>query len=371
MDAIAESYVKLVLALGQHDPDYVGAYSGPPEWRPAAGSEERPIPEIEADAARLLERLTGISPGGDELSRLRHSHLIKQLFALRARAGMLSGRRFSSDEESRALSDAVAPTDTEEGFRKRRGKLSRLLPGEGSLWNRYEAYRSAFIIPPEKLDAVFTAAIAEARRRTKAKVALPDGESFRVEYVTDKPWSVSSRYQGGYRSVIQVNTDFPISVDRALDLAAREGYPGRHVYNVVVEKNLVRDRGWVEFSVHPLFSPQSLIAEGMASFGIEVAFPGAQRTAFERDVLYPLAGLDASRAAQYAKVHELADGLSYDLGKDLVRRFIESRGGTAKRSERRWREFVRLLSSPRMPSDLVVRESEPNMVPNSSDLTPR
>ena len=74
--------------------------------------------------------------------------------------------------------------------------------------------------------------------------------------------------------MIQVNTDLPIFIDRAVDLACHEGYPGHHVYNMLMEKNLVRERGWMEFSVYPLFSPQSLIAEGSANFGIEVALPG-------------------------------------------------------------------------------------------------
>ena len=54
----------------------------------------------------------------------------------------------------------------------------------------------------------------------------------------------------------------------------------------------MRDRGWMEYTVYPLFSPQSLIAEGTANYGIEVAFPRPERLAFERDVLFPLAGLD-------------------------------------------------------------------------------
>jgi hypothetical protein len=33
MNAVAERYVNLVLALGQHDPDYVDAFYGPPEGR--------------------------------------------------------------------------------------------------------------------------------------------------------------------------------------------------------------------------------------------------------------------------------------------------------------------------------------------------
>ena len=116
-------------------------------------------------------------------------------------------------------------------------------------------------------------------RADAAHLALPPGESFTVEYVTGKSWSGYNWYQGDYRSLIQVNTDLPINIDRAIDLACHEGYPGHHVYNVLLEQHLVRERGWIEYSVYPLFSPQSLIAEGTANYGIEVAFParGAAR----------------------------------------------------------------------------------------------
>ncbi len=44
--------------------------------------------------------------------------------------------------------------------------------------------------------------------------------------------------------------------------------------------------------------------------------------------------------------------INYNLGKDMVRRYIESRGGTAANAARRWSEFETLLSSPRLPSEL-------------------
>ena len=127
-------------------------------------------------------------------------------------------------------------------------------------------------------------------------VTLPADEHFTVEYVTNKSWSGYNWYQGGFRSLIQVNTDLPIYIDRAIDLACHEGYPGHHVYNALLEKHLVKDRGWIEFTVYPLFSPQSLIAEGTANFGIEVAFPGRERVEFEQATLFPAAGLDPSSA---------------------------------------------------------------------------
>src|SRR5262249_15271513 len=275
------------------------------------------------------------------------------------------------------------------------------LPGSGSLAERYEAFRQQFVIPSDRLSAVFDRAIAEGRRRTLQYVRLPADEHFTVDYVNDKPWSGYNWYQGRYRSLLQVDTDLPIYRDRSVDLACHEGYPGHHVYNVLLQQHLVKERGWIEFTVYPLFSPQSLIAEGTANFGIDVAFPGDERLTFERDVLFPLAGLDASQAARYARVRSLVDRLSYagneaarkylngeidraaaaawltryamsspkaaeqrtrffdtyrsyvinyNLGKDLVKRYIEMKGGASP--ARRWEEFARLLASPRLPSGL-------------------
>jgi hypothetical protein len=171
---------------------------------------------------------------------------------------------------------------------------------------------------------------------------------------------------------------------------------------MLLEKNLYSDRGWVEFSVYALFSPQSLIAEGTANYGIDVAFPDEERRAFERDVLFPAAGLDASQAAKYYEIAELVQKLSYagneaarryrngtidaaaaakwhetyllmsperaaqrvrfidqygayvinyNLGEDLVASYVERlAGGDA---QRRWQVFAELLSSPRLPSGLA------------------
>lgn len=405
-DAALE-YVKLVLAVGQHDPDYVDAYYGPPELRTRAEAVKRPLADIDADAARLASRIAETPLPGwkddEELWVLRKEYLGRQVAALRARVAMLQGARFSFDEESKALYDAVAPRHTEEEFADILAALERRLPGDGPLIARYEAFKAGFIVPTNRLDAVFQAAIQACRERTRQYVTLPQDERFTMEYVTGKSWSGYNWYQGRYRSLIQVNTDLPIYIDRALDLACHEGYPGHHVYNVLLERHLVRDRGWVEFTVYPLFSPQSLIAEGTANYGIEVAFPRPERIAFERDVLFPLAGLDAGRVDEYYAVMDLVEQLSYagneaarryldgaidagtavawleryammpraraeqrvkffdqyrsyvinyNLGKDLVRASIERQVDGDPSPRRKWEAFAALLSSPRLPSGL-------------------
>jgi hypothetical protein len=252
MNAVAERYVHLVLALGQHDPDYVDAFYGPAEWKTQAEKEKKSLDAIGLEAAELIATLANtpdVATAGDEMHKLRREYLQKQISALAARVRMLKGEKLKFDDQSRALYDAVAPTYPDSHFDEIINQLEERIPGDGPLWKRYENWRKPFVIPKEKLDTVFQLAIKECRARTLAHVALPPNESFAVEYVTNKPWGGYNWYKGNFHSVIQVNTDLPTFIDRAIDLAAHEGYPGHHVYNSLLEKNLVRDRGWMEFSV--------------------------------------------------------------------------------------------------------------------------
>jgi hypothetical protein len=231
-------------------------------------------------------------------------------------------------------------------------------------------------------------------------IDLPANENFVLEYVTDKPWSGYNWYQGNSQSLIQINTDFPTYISRAVDLGCHEGYPGHHTYNALIEKNLVVDKGWVEYSLYPLFSAQSLIAEGSGNYGIELAFPEDERVSFEKSVLFPLAGLDPAEADRYNELLALLDQLNYagneaardylngdisaldaaqwlvdyslssperarqrvrffdtyrsyvinyNLGKDMVKDYIER---DTSSSAERWEKFEQMLSSPMLPADL-------------------
>jgi hypothetical protein len=405
MDDLAREYVRLVLALGVHDPDAVDAYYGPDQTRTQVTTAAAPLAIVRQDIAAMRQSLDGRATPADADDAWRLRMLRAQARALAMRAAVRAGERTTFDEESAALYDATAPTHDAAHFDRLLASLDVALSGSGSLTQRYERFRAGFVVPPECLDAVFRAAITACRERTRARVALPEGESFTLEYVRDKPWSGYNWYKGGYQSVIQVNTDLPIYVDRAVDLACHEGYPGHHVYNVLLEQGLVRGRGWAEWAIYPLFSPQSLIAEGTANFGISVAFPEGERLAFERDVLFPLARLDGSRAAAYHEVQRLTarlayagneaarqylDGsvsaagavswleryalmsheraqqrvrffdryrsyvINYNLGQDLVERFVDGQGGIASAPDRRWQIFADLLRRPRLPSELAA-----------------
>ena len=399
-DELAKQYVFLELAMGEIDSNHVDAYYGPDELRESARAEALTLEQIRSQAAELKEIIAERLAAADGITADRLRNLVARLDALDMRIRINQGDYASFDEESEALFMSVAPHYDAAHFEAILAEIDALLPGDGSLSERVNAYREQFVIPVDRLPGIFEAAIEECRRRTLEHIELPDNESFTIEYVTDKPWSGYNWYQGNAHSLIQVNTELPIYIDRAVDLGCHEGYPGHHTWNALSETHLVGDKGWIEFTVQPLFAPAALIAEGSGNYGIELAFPGDQRIAYETEVLFPLAGLDPDEAGTYYALLELLgqlnyagneaaraylDGeidagaavdwlvkyslnsperatqrlrffdtyrsyvINYNLGKDKVKGYVEADGAD---TVERWTRFERMLSTPFLPDML-------------------
>jgi hypothetical protein len=402
LDGIARDYVRLVLEIGERDSGYVDAYYGPARWRRAARANPRTVDQLAVATEALQQRVARINVPARSLNERRRAFLAAQLNAAGLRLRLLRGGTLTFAEEARGMYGVDLQLQPLSNFDPVLARLEQLVPGEGTLADRVDAFQDRFVIPPDRLEAVMRAAIAECRRRTLAHIPLPRNESFRLEFVTNQRWSGYNWYQGRYRSLIQINTDFPVRMSRAIDLGCHEGYPGHHVYNMLLENILSRGRNWVEFTVYPLYSPQSFIAEGTANYGIELAFPGPERAAFERAVLYPLAGLSSADADSYAALQgamrqlagarftiasDLVDGritreeaialtqryglvsrpraeqvvaftehyrayvINYGLGQAMVRAAIE---GTASTPAGRWAAMWWILSGPTIPLDLGV-----------------
>jgi hypothetical protein len=401
LDEIARDYVRLQLEIGEREEGYIDAYYGPPEWREAARANPRTVELLAAATAELASRAVAMTVPADSPEARRLAFLIAQLTAAQTRLRMLQGERLNFADEARGLYGVTPDIRPLVEYDPVIARIERLVPGGGALSERVDAFQSRFVIPRDRLDAVMRAAIAECRRRTVEHIVLPEGESFTLEFVTGQPWSGYNWYQGNYRSLIQINTDLPVRLSRAIDLGCHEGYPGHHAYNALLEQKLARGRGWVEYMVYPLYSPQSFIAEGSANYGIELAFPGDERLAFETRVLYPLAGLSTEGAAEYLALQKAMEDLSgarftiardylegriareqaieltrryqlvsraraeqsvaftdryrayvinYGLGREMVARHIEAAGPNP---EARWDRMERLLSEPTTPADLA------------------
>jgi len=338
LDVVAEAYVKLALAVGQHDPDYVDAYYGPPEWKQQAERTKMPLAELTATAQALSKQLQAVESARLQgLLRLRHNFLAARLRSVEGRISLLAGRKLPFDEESKLLYDVVLPEFPAGHFEAIRARLDKLLPGEGPLADRLERFENRFVVPKDKVEAVMRATIAECRRRTRAHIGLPENETFKLELVTGRSWGAYNWYKGGAQSVIQINVDLPFRMVQAFGLSAHEGYPGHHVQGVLLEQKLVRERGWIEFQIYPLFSPETVVSEGAADFGIELVFPLEERVKFAREVLFPLAGLDSADAARYFEVLHLAEFELPATGRHILRRWLDGRLGR--------KESLRLLSA--------------------------
>lgn len=402
IDDVAAEYVKLCLAIGEYDNGFVDAYYGPKKWKPTSQPKEVfPYQEFKWKTNDLVHRMELIDPNScNSKLKLRRNFLFKQLNAVNTRLDILSGKQLPFDFEAQHLYDITPSHTSIDDFDLLIDSLELLVPGDGPLNERYTAYSSQFVIPSEKLNAVFTTAIVEAKKRVSEKIDLPKNEKFELSYVTNQPWSGYNWYQGEYTSLIQINTDLPIHIERAVDLACHEGYPGHHVFNLMLEKQLVDEYGWKEMTIYPLFSPQSFIAEGSANYGIEMAFPGEERIDFEKSTLFPLAGIDPDLAEEYYQIQSIRKELNfveiyiareflqgsisddeakeliqkyllfseersaqrlsfyttyrsyvinYSLGEQMIREFVEEFGNS---QDERWKAFIQILTSPRTASVL-------------------
>jgi hypothetical protein len=309
LDLASDKYIKLVAALGERDPDSLDYYAGPAEWLAQVRAEDAPLPAIRQAASALIEDLNRHAPDA-ESDRSRRAFLVRQLAAIVARVGVLTGPGLTFDEESRRLFGAEAGTRPGEAFAAARQKLDALLPGAGRLTERLAAFERKFVVPQDRVAVLIDRAVAECRRRTKEHLALPVGEQVDVEYVHDMPWPAFTRYRGAGRSTTQINRDFALTIDQLLDVACHETYPGHHAINVLLDQ-----------AAQPMYSPLTFRTEGAAAYAVELAFPGDSRLAFERE-LCQLAGVPDADLERYLLVARLVDRLRW-LQVDVARRYLD------------------------------------------------
>jgi len=135
-------------------------------------------------------------------------------------------------------------------------------------------------------------------------------ESFTVEYVTNSRGGGYNWYKGNFHSLIQVNTDLPIYIDRAVDLAAHEGIPAitftircsERIWSTIAA-------GWSFRVTHCSHRNRSSQKDG--EFGREVASLLRRPNEVREGSLVSAAGIDSKRADEYYAVQDLMKQLDY------------------------------------------------------------
>ena len=317
---MTEDYIRFGLRLGCHVDGLVDSYYGPHELKEQVDSEPLRDPAaLVDDGARLLESTDG--------------WLHAQVVGLETVARKLAGEEIPySDEVERCY--GVRPRRVPEAeFEAAHRELDTLLPGDGDLAPRYQAWREGDPLPREQLAPALVALTEELRNRTRDLLGLPAGEAGELDYVTDEPWAAYNYYLGGLRSLVAVNTDVDMNVGYIGHLMAHELYPGHHTEHAWKEQRLVREQGLLEESILMIGAPQSLIAEGIAQVGAEVLLDDLD--SFTAETLAPLGiehDAELGRAVRRARqplehvpgnvalmLHE--DGASTDEARDYLTRW--------------------------------------------------
>lgn len=252
---------------------FVEAYYGPPVWKSQAEAEPAMAP---ADLVRQTIALADTLPLQSFASQ-RATYLEKHVKAMETLCRKLCGEHFSLEEEARYCLD-IQPTWTPEAQFERAHALSEsVLPGTGSLVERQRTYRASIAFPSDQIDALtgfIKQAYAEARRRTKAFVELPEEETIDIEYRPEWEYDAAAYYEGNYRTHIVMNVaSTGAYLSRLFDhKVCHEGYPGHHTDYVLKEQLLYRQQGYVEHTVNLTLCPQRVIEEGIAQMAHEMIF---------------------------------------------------------------------------------------------------
>ena len=330
MDDIGLSYLTLALSLERHVEGVVDAYFGPQELKAEVeAGEPRSLEDLARDAVELRRSIRD-----SDYDAQRQDYLVAQTRAMAAITRNVAGEKMRYLEEVELYFDLTPELVGESVFEAAHAEIDKLLPGQGELLERLQAWEKGLEVRPDRLLSVFERASEEARRRTASLFDLPPGEEVTWELVEDKPWAAYNWYRGQYRSAIEVNTDLPSHVHRVLDAVAHEAYPGHHTEAAIKEHRLYRQGSRAEHAIHAL-GPEAALAEGIAVNALSIIFSSSDLVAFLRDELCKLAGVpgdDAERQAAIARAMDALRGVTSNAALllhrdgqplDEVKRYVE------------------------------------------------
>ena len=326
IDILAEDYVEAVFYLNKLSEGELDSYFGSLEFEidstksiDELGSLVR---ELEGQLASItdpinVDRISHLSIDLKHLKNLLYFIEYPEGLTFAEEASLLYGLKLDELEDSTRLSDdgriefiERPKTDLEKRTEEVVGSLEELLPGQGSLPFRIADFQSKFIVPIEKREEVFIKALSLCKDATEEYWEISEESSLQLDWTRDvtTPWHT---FLGNGQSVIQINPLYMGYIGSMIDVACHEGFPGHHIQLSIKEEVAVdRKRNYPERQIVLLRSPLSALLEGAADFAVELAFPPNKRLEVEKEILFPMAGLDPASAEKYLRIHRLVRELA-------------------------------------------------------------
>lgn len=294
IDAIAREYVVLALEVKQLEPDWIEAPEVPAELQKEADGRKLNPGAIVEQISALIDRLDRIPRPADRLDAERHEWLRASLVSLRMQLQVKQGKKWPVAQEVELRYGFRPDFRPLSEYDPILARLDKQLSGPGTLSERITRLQETAIIPPNKVQAVQDAAFRECRRRAAEHVNLPKGESVERRWVTDPLFAGSNTYKGNGHSLAEFSSQYKWKVDQLLWVTCHEIYPGHHTHFAIRSASLRYGKKWPEFGIDQNYGPVIPAAEAVAEYGVGLTFPIEDRIKFERDVLYPIAGLKMS-----------------------------------------------------------------------------
>lgn len=323
LNNLSADYLRLALGLDALQEGEVDSYFGPD----SITGTDLSLAALEAEAQQLLTEVRTLqvdSAREQDLLAIRLQQLIDiarflqnpDQYSFADETGLLYGLELAElpererlDESGRVEIINLPPTEDELARDAILEELNTLLPGTGSLPFRVASFQARHQVPVDRREEVFARALAACREATSEHWALPANETLSIEWTRDvsTPWH---RYTGNGQSLLQINPLTMGYIGSMIDVACHEGYPGHHAQFLLLDKGEPAALPLSE-QLTMLRSPQSVLSEGAAEYGVDLAMPWSRRLPFEREVLFPLAGLDSDEIDTYARIHELVTSLGF------------------------------------------------------------
>ncbi len=169
-------YVRLGLRFDRLESGFVDAYTGDPRLRAEVADEQAPTPSGLRDQARALLRELDAA----DLAAERSEYLRGQLTGLECTARKMSGEPVGFVDEVAAYFQVDVVLGDPAEYAAAHAELGALLPGDGTLAERYAAHRRREECPPDRLESAVHALSSALRDRVRGQYGLPEVETVHV-----------------------------------------------------------------------------------------------------------------------------------------------------------------------------------------------
>ena len=270
LNDFSENFLLLGLRINKHFNGYVDYYYGPPKLQEKVQNEKLISPN------QLLEYCYNLANTIDleDFNKQRRNFFEKTLKAINMFLRILNGEPIKYVDQIRNLYDIEPHIYDDEYYNELSHKADELYKGEGTLHQRIEKYAKQREIPSYKLKKMFNKALNIARKKTYKILPnlLPENEHTEIYLVKNQIWALYNWYKGRFISRIELNQNIPSYWTNLFWSVCHEGYPGHHTEFAIKEDLLYEKKNYFENSIFLLYTPRSVISEGIAEMAAQVLF---------------------------------------------------------------------------------------------------